>query len=82
MLLCLAGLGAVVYVVTKKPDLAVLEGVELVMYQQLTNAAAKGYIPETVALPVPDPRPILETPDPKALSETGGEQQEGTGDSQ
>jgi len=55
----LCSLGSILFVIHKQPELAVLEGMELVRYKQLTMGA-KGYIPETFQLPVPDPKPLLD----------------------
>lgn len=54
----LCAVGAVVLIIHKQPELAVLEGMELVRYKQVT-IGAKGYTPETLTLPVPDPKPAL-----------------------
>lgn len=55
VLVTLAGLGVILYIVMARPELAVLEGTELVMYKHVTTLAAKG-IPEIPASPViPDP---------------------------
>jgi hypothetical protein len=55
----LCSLGAILFVVCKQPELAVLEGMELVRYKQVT-IGSKDYTPERLQLPIPDPQPSLE----------------------
>ena len=50
----LCALGAIVYIVAKRPELAVLEGTQVVLYKQLT-IGAKDYTPSKELPPVPDP---------------------------
>jgi hypothetical protein len=55
VLIALAGLGCVLYVITKQPEIAVLEGAELVLYKQIT-LGVKG---QPVLSP---PTPVAEAP--------------------
>jgi hypothetical protein len=59
--LVLCTIAATLYVVATKPELAVLEGMQVVRYKQLT-LGAKGYSPETESLPIPDPKVLLIPP--------------------
>jgi len=54
-LVLVCSLGAVLFVVHKQPELAVLEGMELVRYKQVTIGGHE-YAPEVLSLPVPDPK--------------------------
>ncbi len=57
--------GAIIYIVQKQPELAVLEGMELVRYKQVT-IGAKDFKPEKELPPVPDPKlPELQEGEPK-----------------
>jgi hypothetical protein len=55
VLIFLAMLAAIIYIVQKQPELAVLEGMELVRYKQIT-IGAKDFKPEKELPPVPDPK--------------------------
>jgi hypothetical protein len=60
----LAGLGVILYVVIWRPELAVLEGTELVMYKHVT-LGAKGLTQIPNSPVIPDPSggpPLLEPP--------------------
>ena len=48
-------LAAIVLIILKQPELAVLEGMELVHYKRVT-IGAKGFNPEKELPPVPDPK--------------------------
>lgn len=48
----LASFALILYIVCKTPELAVMEGAELVMYQHV-QLAAKGYTPNPSEIPVP-----------------------------
>jgi len=51
----MAMLLAILYIVQKQPELAVLEGMELVRYKQVT-LGTKDFVPEGELPPVPDPK--------------------------
>jgi hypothetical protein len=50
---------AILRVIDKQPELAVLEGMELVRYKQVT-IGSKDYVPLLETLPVPDPKLAIE----------------------
>jgi hypothetical protein len=52
IILCVVGLA--LYVVKTRPELAILEGTQVLRYRQLT-IGAKGYSPDASLPPVPDP---------------------------
>jgi len=65
---CLTALGCVLYVLVKRPEMALLEGAELVLYQHVA-LAAKGQPPLAVTgAPIPEhllpgtPQPSLDEP--------------------
>ena len=57
--------GSILYIVKTRPEVAVMEGMELVQYKQIT-LSAKGYSPpDSVLPPIPDP---LKLPEPEGES--------------
>jgi hypothetical protein len=54
VVIVLAVVGLALYVIATKPELAILEGLNVVRYKQLT-IGAKNYSPGTELPPVPDP---------------------------
>jgi hypothetical protein len=54
-LVALAALGCVLYVVIKQPEIAVLEGAELVLYKHLTLGAKGQPLLPAGSVPIPEP---------------------------
>lgn len=71
VLVTLAGLGVIFYIVIARPELAVLEGAELVMYKHVT-LGAKG-MPPIAMDAFPSTFPVMQIPDgseaPKLLTQ-------------
>lgn len=63
VLITLSGLGVILYIVIARPELAVLEGAELIMYKHVT-LAAKGLpsVPDSPLMPDPASTPPNEAP--------------------